>query len=237
MSNGSVSIKWVFIALTLVFSAFASAQNVNLKDACNSGRGLLLKSRDGFQVNIMRYGFEDAEHRGKLIVIVPPTGGVNMIDKGFARMFCRSGYLAIILRSYTGSDEVSLDLDVHTRVIGKAVKAFRMIRIQYPQKFFGILGTSAGGIVASTLVDDFADDLDAIFTIVSGAPLYAVIARAGEKGLKKLREDRMRAFGFQTIEDYEMALAKRLHVSIPVNVPPQIKVGMIVARKDTVVPP
>jgi len=85
-------------------------------------------------------------------------------------------------------------------------------------------------------VDDFADDLDAIFTIVSGAPLASVIARAGERGLKNLREARMRRFGYKTVRDYEMALAKTLEVDIPVNISPNIKVGMILAGKDSTVP-
>jgi hypothetical protein len=226
---------WLLIFVVL-FSNLASAMNVNMHGACRQGQNLFVQTRDGFKVSYVRYGFEDAELWEKLIVIVPPTGGVNQIDRTYAKMFCENGYLALIIKGYTGSDEVSLDLNVHQRVIGSSVRAFRILRARYNQKFFGILGTSAGGIVSSTLVDDFADDLDAIFTIVSGAPLASVIARAGERGLKNLREARMRRFGYKTVRDYEMALAKTLEVDIPVNISPNIKVGMILAGKDSTVP-
>ncbi|NQZ02525.1 MAG: hypothetical protein HRT45_17840 [Bdellovibrionales bacterium] len=236
-----MSAKTIFSqAVACLFLAFgvlsAEAKSVNGKYDCDRGRNLLLKTRDGFQVNFFRYGYNDAEEWNKLIVIVPPTGGVSQLDRSYATMFCRAGYVAIVLKSYTGSDEQSVEMAVHQRVIEKSVKAFRVIRAKYKQEFFGILGTSAGAIVSSTLVDDFAHDLDAIFTIVAGAPLHSVIARAGQKGLASLREKRMQEFGFRTVTEYETALAEKVRIRIPQNISPQIKVGMIVASKDSVVP-
>ena len=70
------------------------------------------------------------------------------------------------------------------------------------------------------MVDDFASELDAIFTIVAGAPLHSVIARAGNDELKELRELRMEKLGYRSIDQYERALKDSLRVSIPRTIPP-----------------
>jgi hypothetical protein len=35
----------------------------------------------------------------KLLIILPPTGGTNFIDRSYAKMFCQNGYQVITLNS------------------------------------------------------------------------------------------------------------------------------------------
>src|SRR6185503_10156418 len=69
----------------------------------------------------------------KTILIVPPTGGENLVDQGWANFFCARGYRALILQHWDQDDAVTpLDLGMHDRGSLRALAAVRHA-VEYAQ--------------------------------------------------------------------------------------------------------
>ena len=89
----------------------------------------------------------------KTIIILPPTGGANMIDRSYARLLCANGYNVYILDKYTGYDEYNLDLEIHRRYYGRAQRAVDLIVKDIPETHqLSIMGTSVGALHAAISV-------------------------------------------------------------------------------------
>lgn len=213
----------------------ASAKQVNLKNACNEPQRLAMKTDSGFQVTFVRYSYPDSYERGKLVLMYPPTGGLSQVDRRFARNLCRNGFNAIIIEDFTDYTLQTLEIGYNNIVLENTLRATKLLRRRYRHEFFGMFGISAGGIAASTMVDDFEGDLDAIFLVTVGGPLHSIIARAGAEGLTKMRERRMRRFGITDIADYESAIKASLSMEIPTRISDELKVGMILSTNDEIV--
>jgi hypothetical protein len=76
------------------------------------------------------------------ILILPPTGGSNVIDRLYAKTLRSAGFDVYILKHWTGDDEYSLELEIHQRLYEKAQKAIGKVLSDIETPFIGILGTS-----------------------------------------------------------------------------------------------
>jgi len=151
----------------------------------------------------------------KTILIVPPTGGENLVDQGWANFFCARGYRALILQHWDQDDVVTpLDLGMHDRGSLRALAAVRHA-VEYAQDSgaasIGILGASVGAMT-SAFAFGVEPRLRAAVLIVGGKGMPAIIARSTEQTLTSLREQRMKEFGYQTLDEYEAALARAVRI-------------------------
>ncbi len=95
--------------------------------------------------------------RGAMLVL--PGGGYGMLasheGQGYAEWFAQNGYAAFVLRYRLGSHEYR-----HPVMLQDAARALRWLRFRAPEfgiptNRIGIIGSSAGGHLASTLLTHF----------------------------------------------------------------------------------
>lgn len=150
----------------------------------------------------------------KSVLLLPPTGGENALDRNYALALCQAGFRVVLVKSWADDTLAELDLEMHDRGSIRMVTAVRhvvaWINPQRPKQL-GVLGTSVGGISAA-LVLGYEPRLSAGFMIVAGAGMSRIIAHSTEATLSRLRDARMKEFGFKTADEYEAALARQLRI-------------------------
>lgn len=177
----------------------------------------------------------------KSLIIFPPTGGTNYLDKSYARYFARRGYNVYILNTWTGKDEVSFDLEIHQRFYSRSQKAIRLvlnqIQTQRPTPFVGLLGTSVGAIFSAVAATTL-EGIDAVFFVVGGLTIPEVIVTSDQKIMQEAKQKRKEMFGFKTDLEYLNALDKAILLE-PTRQGDLYKkkdYGMVLATQDTTVP-
>lgn len=187
-----------------------------------------------FQVHVLKY--ESRLPKPKSILILPPTGGINFLDRSYARSFCESGFNVFILKHWTHDDEYSLDLQIHERFYARALRAIEIVLSHQDSGFIGLLGTSVGAIHVANAVRKISR-LDAAFYIVGGTPASEVLANSDQDILVKARKKRFDKNGYTNIDDYIQALGRSLSFdSLHSKANPSVRIGMVVASSDTTVP-
>jgi hypothetical protein len=188
-----------------------------------------------FQVRVLK--FESQQPNKKSILIVPPTGGTNFLDRSYAKVLCKNGFDVFILERWTDDDEYSLDLSIHERFYARGQKAIEIALENIKSPFVAILGTSVGGIHAAIAIARFKN-LNAAFAIASGASIGEIIALSDQEVLVQARKQRFEIHGFKDDQEYIEALTPHLPLEpLQLPTPPKHKqLGMVIARADTTVP-
>ncbi len=192
-------------------------------------------SESDFFVEIAKYGSNDPSE--KSLIILPPTGGENYLDRSYARHFARSGYDVFIIKHWTGLEEKSTDLEIHQRLYSRAQRAIDLVLKQIKSPYIGLLGTSVGALHGAVAASN-QSRLNAVFIITGGAPIPEVIVNSDQKSMVKLRSDRQQRFGFKTSEENKVAIAERFFLD-PMQLGEGYKtkdLGMVIAADDETVP-
>jgi hypothetical protein len=150
----------------------------------------------------------------KTVIIFPPTGGENILDRGYADLFCFDGMRVVIIDDFTGYDDPSTLLSVHDNGALRAIAAIRHT-LEYldPSTPFkvGLLGTSLGAIDGSMAVG-FDQRIGTATFIVGGGDVADVIAQSNEAPLIALGQERMKRYGFESLAQYQAALEKSITI-------------------------
>lgn len=174
----------------------------------------------------------------KSVIILPPTGGTNLIDRSYARLLCAEGYNVYILDKWTGYDEYALDLDIHRRYYARTQRAVETIVGEIPATHsIGILGTSVGALHAAIAAGKIERIGHALF-ITGGTDITGLIVDSDQAVMKDAREKRNKMFGFRTRDDYYNELRKHIELD-PLFYEEELrkkKISMVVADNDTTVP-
>lgn len=221
----------------VLFICLALVQNLQAKIAAPSecNPEILILGNSDFRAEVMVY--PAALRHQKSLILFPPTGGANFLDRSYAGAFCRAGYDVWLLKSWTGDQEFSLDLGIHQRLYERAQRAVALSLEKIQGHFVGILGTSVGGIHAAISMA-FHDRLDAAFVITAGVPIADVIATTDQEVLADVRRQRRELFKFQSNEEYSRALQEHILYE-PTKLPRRFEgkaLGMLIATRDTTVP-
>lgn len=189
-----------------------------------------------FAIDVRRYFAGRNGWRGS-VLILPPTGGENFIDRSYARALCEAGFDALIVRSWTDWDEYDLALEIHQRFYDRSQRAIRVLVDSLRPGFVGILGTSAGGIHASLAVGH-DPRIAAAFVIVGGGPIASIVARSDQEAMAEARARRFERYGFRSLDEYEAALSRALTWNpLRPNLDLGSKLlGMAIAERDGTVP-
>ncbi len=148
------------------------------------------------------------------VILLPPTGGENILDRGYANALCAAGFKVALLQTWTNQTESKLELTVHDEGALRALTAIRHV-LDYlnpsrPNQV-GILGTSVGAL-SSALALGFDSRLNHGVLVVGGVGLAEIYSTSTQSDALKLREARMSAFGFTSIEEYRAALEKNVTI-------------------------
>jgi hypothetical protein len=156
--------------------------------------------------------YEARNGSDRTVLLLPPTGGENILDQGYANHLCSAGFRVVILQTWQNQLEVSLDPAMHDNGAVRALSAIRhTLDYLKPSRGaqVGILGTSVGALSAS-LALGFDPRLSSGVLIVGGFGFSEIVARSTETGATKLRDARMKAFGLKTMDDYVALLAEKV---------------------------
>ncbi|MBC7419771.1 MAG: hypothetical protein H7328_03495 [Bdellovibrio sp.] len=188
-----------------------------------------------FQVRISKYSADKPSK--KSLLIMPPTGGTNFIDRSYARRFSKSGYDVYILDGWSGMNEQATDLELHQRLYTNAQKAIRIVLDHIKSPYIGLLGTSVGALHGAVAAST-QDRINSVFIIVGGAPIAEVIITSDQKAMVELKKARKERYQFKTDEEYRLALDKAFQLE-PMKLGNQYQnkaLGMAIALEDETVP-
>ncbi len=187
------------------------------------------------KIKTVYYGHKSSPER--TVIIFPPTGGINILDKLYAHALWKSGVDVYVLTDFTGFDEVAYDLEIHQRIYSKVQRGLGILINQIKSPFIGMLGTSLGGIHTSVAMSTH-DRLSSGLVITSGITIPEVIIYSDQDAMKSLKKIRYGMFHFKNDEDYVKQLSAAFHLD-PTTLPKKFegkRMGIIIASEDIVVP-
>lgn len=227
------------LAVALVFVVYFKKRSIALwaADPFNVCEIKDFKSEDeDFYIKYSTYSQKKKATKASMLVL-PPTGGKNIIDEGYALGLCRAGFKVYILEDWKNIKDYELEYSIHQTYQTRTQKAFdKMVEVMDGDKI-GVLGTSAGGINFAVTLGNavVAKKVAAFFTIVSGMPLCKVIAHSNEKGLKGIRDLRFEKTNLSTMAEYEKKVCDAVSWTIPKALPEKTAYGAIVSSDDVTV--
>lgn len=188
------------------------------------------------------------EDKVPAVIMVPPVGGINFLDRQMGETFCANNIAAVILTN----DFANLDAQASGELlppddhqmsfyrVGAAVKATKaMIRddLNMNEEKVGVFGVSLGGIL-SAFVMSTQPDLSAGYFVVAGGDIPNILAFSEQDKITSIRRKRMKEENLQSKEEYEAFLRQHMTMD-PVDmartmVPETLR--MVVATRDDVVP-
>lgn len=184
--------------------------------------------------------FGQVNPNAKAIIILPPLGGVTPLEEAYALGFCTLGLRAVILEAWTPNSRNEFGLEAHDRQAIRAITAVRrLIELISPNRKnqVGLLGTSAGAVIGGLAIG-VDSRIAAAVLIAGGGDLPEIFSKSTEPGITRLRKERMRAYGFKTVEEYQQALKKSIRIE-PLEFAGYSgakRVLTVLAEHDTVVP-
>lgn len=176
----------------------------------------------------------------KMVVILPPTGGVNILDRGYANEMCSLGLTVALVSGWDHQGERSLDFNMHNNGALRALVATRhvieFLQTEAPDSV-GILGTSIGA-VAGVLVMAFEPRVSSAALIVGSARFADIVADSDEAGTSSLRQQRMSHLGLHSREQYRDAVRASIKIdpALFMNQITKRPVLVVSADADTTVP-
>ena len=184
--------------------------------------------------------FGQMNPNSKAVIVLPPLGGTTPLEDAYSLGFCAFGFRAVALEYWTPNSRNEFDLKAHDRQAVRAVTAVRrLIELIAPTRKnqVGVLGTSAGAIMGA-LALGVDSRLGAGVLIAGGGDLPEIFTTSTEPGIQRLRQKRMKRYGFKSLEEYYLALKQNIRID-PVQFArfsgPK-RVLTILAENDTVVP-
>lgn len=172
------------------------------------------------------------------VIIVPPTGGTNLIDRSYASGLCSRGIHTYILSHWTDDDEYNLELPIHTRFYGRAFRAIGLLVKEIaPKGKIGILGTSVGGLHAAIAASHYPE-ITSAYIITGGAHIPSIIANSDQDVMKKAWNERRVRYRYKDKSEYIAALEKVIELE-PLNrlkITPTKKFGLVIGTEDKTVP-
>lgn len=182
------------------------------------------------------------------VVMVPPVGGVNLLDRKTADSLCEGKMAAIILTNDFANIESQAsgklkDPTDHQETfyrIAAAIKGSMVMVEQDPNldiERFGVFGVSLGGILTSFVMAT-QPDIAAGYFVVAGGDVPEILASSDQEEVSKIRRKRMQEEGFETRDEYEAYLRQYITldpVDLAATMTPET-LNMVIAEKDHTVP-
>lgn len=195
-----------------------------------------VKSENNIWVRYVEYTPKgDSLKRG--VIIVPPTGGVNFIDRSYAKNFAGKGATVKVLSDWKKPDAKRIDLNLHEDYNQAAVKAISALADTFPKDYsIALLGTSEGGMYAQ-LAAVHVDRIKTVLVIGSGAPIREIIATSKYETMTNLKRARFEKYKFKTDEEYSAAIKPAFPMDDNYSkIANSKKLGVIYMSKDEDVP-
>lgn len=196
-----------------------------------------LKHQNGY-VKYRRVVKKEKSSFSSTIIIFPPTGGENLIDRMYATRFAAHDFEVIIIQQWSGMNFEGFAYELHNEFYGSAQDALNHVLETVKSKTVGILGTSVGALHSSVAIT-INPKINAGFLIVGGLPIPSVIVNSKQQAMIVLKEKRYQEFNLENDLQYAEQLSQ-----IFMYEPTQIAkdgftskpVGMVLSSNDLLVP-
>lgn len=196
-----------------------------------SGEG----ASEEFKVFVTCHRAATAESQ-KALLILPPTGGTNLIDRSYARQFQAHGYDVYVLDSWTNMNLTGSDLELHQTFYGSAQRAIALVIDRVSAPSIGLLGTSVGALHVA-IAASVQQKVTAAFSILGGLPIAELIVKSDQKAMVDLKTTRMRRFHFKSDAEIIEAIGKVFFLE-PKELPKNFRhkdLGLAIALNDSTV--
>jgi hypothetical protein len=216
------------------FALLIASLMLSLDSLGSSFNEIKFKDQD-FEVQVLSYRPEKPK---SFILIVPPSGGTNYIDRSYASGLRQRGHHVYVLSRWTGDDEYNLDLEIHKRFYARSFRAIGLVLSQIPKNAkVGILGTSVGGLHASIAASRYPE-ISSAMIITAGAHISSIIAHSDQEAMISAWLKRKKLYGFKDRFEYEEALNKVIELEAldRAQIKTQKKFGLVISSTDTTVP-
>ncbi len=188
------------------------------------------------------------EERVPAVLMLPPIGGINYLDRKTAETLCDSDMAAIILTNDFANIEKQangklLPPEDHQETfyrIGAAMKGAMVMIEQDPnldEKRVGVFGVSLGGIL-SAFVMATQPSIAAGYFVVAGGDIPQILATSDQDEVSVIRRKRMRELNMESNEEYEDYLRDYITydpVDLALTMLPET-LNMVIATEDRHVP-
>jgi hypothetical protein len=182
------------------------------------------------------------------VVLLPPIGGVNILDRSTAETLCDYGMAGIILSNDFANIQKQakgdlLPPDDHQETfyrISAAIKGTMTMVDQDPNLDYGkmgIFGVSLGGILGSFVMTT-QPDIAAGYFVVAGGDIPRILATSDQDEVSTIRRKRMQTENIESQEEYELFLRKNITldpVDLAMTMLPET-LNMVIAERDSAVP-
>ena len=218
---------WPLVLLQIVLLSCSSLKNRAFKTS-------ELTFGSDFQVKVTKYSGETSVL--KTLIILPPTGGTNAIDRSYARGFCEKGYDVYILNEWSNMNEKNIDLGLHQRLYAGAQKAITLALNDIKTPYVGLIGTSVGALHGAVAAG-YQDKINSVFIITGGATIPEVIINSDQPAMIELKKARYTKYNFKNDDEYREALDRAFQFEPTTMTKHKTKaLGMSIANEDTTVP-
>ncbi len=188
-------------------------------EGCTVGRyqinGLDPVDKKDRAVHVLSYVGKKQMRKEQAVVIVPSIVGVSPLETWYADLFCGKWLRALIIENIERDEPVGLSLKDYDRAALRKLAAIRhSVEFLYADgsRQVGVMGTSQGAIAAS-LALGIERKIKAGALIAGGGNLPEIIVDSTQDLLKALREERMKAFGFRSRDEYLRALRANIVIN------------------------
>lgn len=191
------------IILILTFLMASSATFANCKPQ------KLIVENEELSIEINYY--KPQEKNGPRVLILPPIGGVSVLEEKYGKKICKKGSPAFVFYRWTGDDLTSVsDLTVHQTGTKNGIAMMELFFEKYPGNA-NIMGTSLGGIYTGLLAGRF-EEIQKVVVIASGTNLAEILAYSELEQLVFLKKARYLEFGFSNDDEYADALRPMINL-------------------------
>ena len=220
-------------ALILISSGFAHG-------ACQ-----VTKSQDQANDTIQEYRSEK-NPTNKSVLIMPPTGGENILDRKLAGVICDSGLNSVIFNYAQLPGDVA-NLGTHDEATLRTLQSLNNFLSTRSEQFV-LVGSSLGSLYTSMALglsrlphgNQFPafQKIRGAVLVVCGGPLSEILATSQLKEVVAQRNARLQMFGYKNASEYQKALDGAIALDpLKLTVPElKSKVLMFSSSVDVAVP-
>ena len=188
-----------------------------------------------FQVDITQYESISKCQKQRSIIIMPPTGGTNLIDKSYAKIFAKNCFNAYIINSWTLKEFDINDMKMHDYFYRTGLKSIQMLVDHIGEESINLLGTSVGALHTAIAVGKISQ-IKRAFTIVGGGDITKIVVQSSQKAMMKLKKERYKKYQFKNDQEYINKLSGFIpYKPLELNIQNK-KLGMVISINDPVVP-
>lgn len=141
------------------------------------------------------------------VIILPPTGGMNFVDRRLGKSLCEKGIPVIIL-DYAQGNTVTSDFGIHDRESRAFLAGLNETLKTYPNPSV-LIGASLGGLYAA-LAKGLSQKENTLplslikgqVLTVTGGTLPEILATSEHDNVRRQRELRLQTYQIARVEDY-----------------------------------